>query len=133
MNEETKVSNKALRSFLALYDGIGEAERQCLNCQSSLFRSRVTVLQEAAMDAAGEVSAALEAEKAPGGKKAAGLVSVPRETLKLLMGVMEALDQADSVYQCDQDGCRMYRSFVKSVYQAPNNRRVMEALRTLAE
>ena len=56
------------------------------------------------MDAAGEVSAALEAEKAPGGKKAAGLVSVPRETLKLLMGVMEALDQADSVYQCDQDG-----------------------------
>ena len=120
--EETRVPREDAEAMLAIYDGIGDAERRCRPCMGSAYRTLV----RKRLDDAGEAYETFSKARDKPNRKG---IAVMKFAVARLATMYEALEGALSTYSADSQGNTLFRDYVRGVWQAASNRQAAEELR----
>lgn len=119
--EETRVPREDAEAMLAIYNGIGDAERRCKPCMGSAYRTLV----RKRLDDAGEAYETFAKARDKPNRK--GII-VMKFAVSRLVTMYEALESALSNYAADSQGNALFRDYVRGVWQAASNRQAAEEL-----
>ena len=108
-------------AMLAIYNGIGDAERRCKPCMGSAYRTLV----RKRLDDAGEAYETFAKARDKPNRK--GII-VMKFAVSRLVTMYEALESALSNYAADSQGNALFRDYVRGVWQAASNRQAAEEL-----